>query len=55
MMAFLVGSIVFLIGIVVASITAVSGFYGDVPVKIAVGSTVTAILIALTHNQVPNW
>ena len=54
-MAFLFASIVFLIGIVTASITAASGFYADIPVKIAVGSTVAAILIALTHNQVPSW
>ena len=54
-MALLVAAFIWLVGIVVASITATSGFYGDVPVKIAVGTTISAILIALTHNQVPNW
>lgn len=54
-MALFVASAFWLVWIVVASITAASGFYGDVPVKIAIGASVAAILLALTHNQVPNW
>jgi uncharacterized protein with PQ loop repeat len=54
-MAFLVASAIWLVGIVVASITAASGFYADVPIKIAVVTTIVAILIALTHGQIPSW
>jgi hypothetical protein len=54
-MAYVVAAFIWLVGVVAASITAASGFYADVPIKIAIGTTVTAILIALTHNQVPNW
>jgi hypothetical protein len=54
-MALLVAAFIWLVGVVVASIAAASGFYGNVPVKIAVGASIAAIIIALTHNQVPNW
>lgn len=54
-MAYVVAGIIWVIGIAVASIAAASGFYARVPIKIAAGTTVTALLVALSHNQVPNW
>jgi uncharacterized protein with PQ loop repeat len=54
-MAFLVAAFIWLVGVTVASIAAASGFYADVPIKIATGTTIVAVLIALTHGQVPNW
>lgn len=54
-MAYVVAGVIWVVGIATASIAAASGFYGRVPIKLAAGTTVAALLVALTHNQVPNW
>ena len=54
-MAYVVAGLIWIVGMAVTAITWTSGFYGKVPLKIAIITTACAVLIALTHDHIPSW
>lgn len=60
-MAYAVAGLIWIIGMGVAFIVtwsegmATAPVYSNIPTKIAIGVTVFAGLIALTHHHIPSW